>query len=346
MSRGTFGTVLMLVATVACVTVDSPRAPSQPGGASSGRGAWEYAEESAPPRATEELRGELIDCGRRVPVDAPVVTWLDPGGYSAYSSEARFPREVPPGTAVPTGLRYKPGRTTEAGSVTRRSSLEELGLVVDQFVLHYDVCGLSRTCFKVLHDRRELSVHFLLDIDGTLYQTLDLADTAWHARQANARSVGIEIANIGAYPAGETRPLDEWYARDAAGTRLTIPTRFGDGDVRTPEFEGRPARPDRVAGRINGRQLEMHDLTPEQYDSLEALGAALSKLLPKLQADAPRDAGGRVRNDVLSDAEFDAFGGILAHYHVSENKSDPGPAFDWERYLQRVRARVAGQPTP
>jgi len=36
-------------------------------------------------------------------------------------------------------------------------------------------------CFKVLHDHRDLSVHFMLDLDGTIYQTLDLKERAWHA---------------------------------------------------------------------------------------------------------------------------------------------------------------------
>jgi len=44
--------------------------------------------------------------------------------------------------------------------------------------MHYDVCGVSRQYFKVLHDYRGLSVHFMLDIDGTIYQTLDLNERA------------------------------------------------------------------------------------------------------------------------------------------------------------------------
>jgi N-acetyl-anhydromuramyl-L-alanine amidase AmpD len=44
-----------------------------------------------------------------------------------------------------------------------------------------------------------------------------------------------------------------------------------------------------------------------------------------------------VLDRVLSDEEFSAFGGILGHFHVQRNKTDPGPAFDWERVLQRAR---------
>ena len=32
----------------------------------------------------------------------------------------------------------------------------------------------SKGTFRVLHDERALSVHFMLDVDGTIYQTLDV----------------------------------------------------------------------------------------------------------------------------------------------------------------------------
>ena len=89
--------------------------------------------------------------------------------------------------------------------------------VVDQFVIHFDARGTSRRCFEVLHDLRGLSVHFMLDLDGTIYQTLDLKEGAWHATIANGRSIGIEIANIGAYPPDESKPLETWYRPDGAG---------------------------------------------------------------------------------------------------------------------------------
>jgi tyrosyl-tRNA synthetase len=52
----------------------------------------------------------------------------------------------------------------------------------------------KRQCFKVLHDARDLSVHFMLDLDGTIYQTLDLKERAWHATTSNSRSVGAARA--------------------------------------------------------------------------------------------------------------------------------------------------------
>ncbi|MBL8801124.1 MAG: N-acetylmuramoyl-L-alanine amidase [Planctomycetes bacterium] len=291
----------------------------------------------------------IVLCGERFDIEAPVVLWTDKGGYDAYSTELRFPDSPPKEPIV--GVRYQAGRklplaegektprvTALPGDPRRRADVRAL---VDQFVVHYDVCGTSAQCFKVLHDRRKLSVHFMLDIDGLLYQTMDVSDTAWHASQANGRSIGIEIANIGAYKPDAASTLDEWYPSDEHGPRIQLPAWMKDGGVRTPGFVGRPARPERIVGAIHGVDYAMYDLTPQQYDTLGKLVARLCAELPRIRPDAPRDALGKVRMDALSPEEFAAFSGIVGHHHITVNKQDPGPAFDWERFLGDVRARLA-----
>ncbi len=289
----------------------------------------------------------IVVCGERVPIGAPVVLWTEFPGYDAYRTARGS------GEKAPQGLRYQPGRVQKSpdGAATvlvepGSRDLSQLGEVVDQFVLHYDVCGTSETCFRVLHDHRGLSVHFLLDIDGTIYQTLDVRDQAFHATKANARSIGIEIANIGAYPVKAAEPwkktpLDEWYTSDAGGPHISIPERLKGGGVRTPGFIGRPARTERVVGTVQGETLQQYDFTREQYESLVKLAAGLCRVFPKIAPDAPRDSNGQVKDHVLGAAEFDAFQGILGHYHIQENKTDPGPALDWERFLESVRAELA-----
>jgi len=67
---------------------------------------------------------------------------------------------------------------------------------IDRLILHWDVSRSSKSCFNTLL-ARGLSVHLMLDRDGTVYQALDLhSAVAKHAGIANARSVGIEICNI------------------------------------------------------------------------------------------------------------------------------------------------------
>jgi N-acetylmuramoyl-L-alanine amidase len=115
--------------------------------------------------------------------------------------------------------------------------------------------------------------------------------------------------------------------------------------VRTPGFVGRPARDELVRGTIQGDDLVQYDFTPEQYASLVKLAAVLCREFPAIRPDAPRDASGKVREAALSDEEWREFQGILGHFHVQTNKNDPGPAFDWERFLTAVRARMAENET-
>jgi hypothetical protein len=63
------------------------------------------------------------------------------------------------------------------------------------FVLHWDGCLSSRSCFDVLCGR-DLSVLFMLDKDGTTYQGVDPAKaTCWHAGTVNRWAWGVEICN-------------------------------------------------------------------------------------------------------------------------------------------------------
>lgn len=294
------------------------------------------------------LGDEIVVCGQLYHTGAPVVLWTDPGGYDAYRAHCHFEpdRWMPSKPVSDDPVRYGSWRRHLPDEVAERVrnegwSLPLLQEWVDLFVIHYDACGTSRRCFDVLHDRRGLSVHFMLDLDGTVYQTLDLKERAWHAGTANDRSVGIEIANIGAYSNMDT--LNEWYARDEEGrTYVTFPRWLGATGIRTPGFVARPARNDVVTGEINGRRLHQYDLTDMQYRSLIKLTATLSRVLPGIRPDYPRGADGELIRRVLTEEELDGFSGLIGHWHVIETKVDPGPAFDWDRLLAGVRRYAAG----
>ncbi len=307
-------------------------------------------------RAGDEIvvAGQLFHTGTRV------VTWMDPGGYDAYRVERRFSPwaesswEKTPEAAKKLGTpnRYSLRQNQLSPAELERVrgggwDLSLLQRVVDQFVVHYDVCGLSKVCFNVLHDQRGLSVHFMLDLDGTIYQTLDLKERARHATTSNDRSVGIEIANLGAYPPADTKVLDEWYVRDPGGRPyIKIPARIGDPMVLTPGFTGRPARPEPVRGVVQKIPLMQYDLTHEQYAALARLTATLSRVFPQIACDYPRDAGGRLVTAKLPDAVLKSYHGVLGHYHIQTNKVDPGPAFDWDRLIGAARRELGLPPQP
>ncbi|MSU66840.1 MAG: N-acetylmuramoyl-L-alanine amidase [Opitutus sp.] len=306
---------------------------------------------AAPGTALPRQGDEIVVAGRLFHTGTRVITWMDPGGYDAYRVERRFSpfaessweksKAVVKDLATPN--RYGPrqeGLTPEEIERQRGGGWElaTLQRVVDQFVLHYDVSGVSKACFATLQDQRGLSVHFMLDLDGTIYQTLDVKERAWHATTSNGRSVGVEIANIGAYPPGDTRALDAWYARDAANRPyIRVPAQVGDPMIHTRDFVGHPARPEPIRGVIQGTELVQYDFTPEQYAALIKLTATLCQVFPKIKCDYPRDAAGKLVTQKLPDDALAKYQGVLGHYHIQTNKTDPGPALQWDKVIDGAR---------
>jgi N-acetyl-anhydromuramyl-L-alanine amidase AmpD len=298
---------------------------------------------------------EIVAAGRFVHTGTPVVLWMDPGGYDAYRVERRFSpldesdwetsRAKNKDLSSPNryGLRRAVLNPEQAERVRGGGwDLPLLQSVVDQFVIHFDASGTSRNCFRTLQDVRDLSIHFMLDLDGTIYQTLDLKERAWHATTSNSRSVGIEIANVGAFERSEKNPFAEWFTKEPDGrTRIKVPARFGESGIRTPDFVARPVRIEPVRGIIQNQELVQFDFTPEQYDALIKLTATLCKVFPKIECDFPRDATGQLIPHKLPDDELKRYQGLLGHYHIQTNKVDPGPAFQWDYVITGAR-RILG----
>src|SRR5206468_368147 len=167
--------------------------------------AWQDA------RRVERKGDEIVVCGQLFHTGAPVVLWMDAGGFDAYRTERRFApwkdasfeattqqsAEIlkttgkPPNFAdltSPQRLDLRSAVLTDAEIEKFRGGgwdLKSLQDHVDQFVYHFDVAGTASQCFFILHDIRGLSVHFMLDIDGTIFQTCDLKERAWQATVAN-----------------------------------------------------------------------------------------------------------------------------------------------------------------
>lgn len=309
-------------------------------------------EARAAPGAPAPRQGdEIVVAGRFFHTGTPVVLWFEPPNYDAYRTDKRFAHpgeaawspDAGPATPYRYSTRRMPGDPNDLG---------DLRAHVDQLVVHYDAAGSSRQCFKILHDVRGLSCHFLLDVDGTIYQTMDLKERAWHATIANDRSIGIEIAHIGAYPIAQTTgepvtpdmieasPKGAYYDHDARGPYLTLPAWQGGGGLPPGFLESRPrpARPFPVVGEIHGRPLTQYDFTDAQYEALARLTAALAEVFPAIALDCPRDGAGRPLARALTPEEFASFRGVLGHFHIQAGKIDPGPAFDWDRFLEQARA--------
>lgn len=201
----------------------------------------------------------LIVNGADVPVSFPVVTWKDKGG-----------------------LRF------DSGFLPRASVRPSGG--VNLFVLHWDVCPSSKVCCEALK-QRGLSVHLMLDADGTVYQALDLQTVAaYHCAGSNARSVGVEICNPVTPAKGSARPVVQSHGING-GKSFSHLDFFDAQKVRTVELA-------------------------------EAVCVALN---------IPRKLPGTLEVPRQKLLAASAFQGVCGHYHMSDQKSDPGltlwPAF-------------------
>jgi len=265
-------------------------------------------ESSAPPNPSPTRGTSIIAAGQPIDVGRTVVLWNDEQGFNAYEKRCI---DQTGGCCDFDSARFG----TRKGLTTR--TLANLQDIVSQFVLHFDGCVNSRSCFKSMHNRTRpgggsgcgLSAHFMIDTDGTIYQTLDLAERAYHAEQENSISVGVEICNRGRYKADEMNRLPaEWRTR---------PHHF-------------------VV--INGERHDAFEFRPEQYESIVAITRALLRVFPKMKPEVP-EKNGEVVMDTIPDPLL--FHGIVGHLHVDldRQKWDPG-ALDWKRILRALQGFV------
>lgn len=184
--------------------------------------------------------------------------------------------------------------------------------VVAMAVLHASLTNTAEEAQRV-NVGRGLSDHFIIDFDGTIHQTLDVAWAAYHAGETNMVSVSINFAsqlpNLMREP--DASPFRPGHAREA--------------ELGAPEHR----RPVSEVSEINGAKVRSFGFTEAQYRSLGTLLRTLAGVFPALEAGAPRDPRGEVINRVVDEPL--ALRGVVAHYHLEAQRWDPGPGMDWDR---------------
>ncbi len=265
----------------------------------------------------------LIIANQTFKVDAPVVTFQDPPFWNA-TSLGCFTTETDPrppcipglGGAIPYGKLPKPytRRYMFRPALQRYGNnppMEAVKSVIRQFVVHHDGCASSDMAFSVMQNERGLSCHFLIDNDGTIFQTIDLALCAYHAAEWNSASIGVELCNR-----GDVKLDPNYYASGK------------NGPNRKP-----------VPCRINGHTFLAFEFTEAQMTSFTQLARALQRLLPNIPAEFPQSSPGVQHWDTLtqqgSSGSF-AFSGYIGHYHLTGQKWDPGP-FDFRGFCSKLR---------
>ena len=191
-------------------------------------------------------------------------------------------------------------RQDAAGKILAKDDLPQLQRTLDTLVFQ-DSQTATADEFFYASAVQNASTHFLIDADGRIFQTLDLALEAQHCGlpSISRRSISVTLVN----PMVEsTKPREE---------------------------------------RVRSAPLERHGVkvvhwsyTPAQRRSLNKLVAGLLALLPNLSVDLPEDEVGRVLTTVVSKPQEAK--GLLGHCHIDLNASDPTVAFPWrelKRYL-------------
>ena len=180
------------------------------------------------------------------------------------------------------------------------------------FVNHWDVCLSAESCAKVLN-KRGISVHFLIDNDGTIFQMLDTQHKAWHAgistgAGGNPKGVGVEISNA-YYP-----KYQDWYVKNG----------FGE-------------RPIQEHGWVHGRKLApFTDFYPVQLEALKALWKACHVGID-IPLEYPKNALGNIETGVDKDCVQGMFRGICNHYNFTRGKIDCA-GLDLPTLLEEVKA--------
>ena len=165
---------------------------------------------------------------------------------------------------------------------------------VNTFVNHWDVCLNSESCARVLN-KRGISVHFLIDNDGTIYQMLDTQHGAWHAGNANAKSVGVEISN--AY----YTKYQSWYEKNGFGKRPIVSDAWAQGSKLDPHL----------------------GFYPIQIKALQALWLAVHEAY-NIPLEAPESGDSDFMTTTKYDYKFSKgnYKGYISHYHQSKRKID------------------------
>lgn len=248
----------------------------------------------------------IIVCGKEFDIGTRVVLWTEPGGFNAYDTASYETEDRKTGKIeVVKGKRYK-SRLTLGGT----PDFEKLKRIVYQFALHHSGLYRSADTFETLQ-QRGLSVHFILDDNGTLYQTLDVRERAFHIGTNNAMSIGIEIdskALASKYPDAYDETHQKKYKVGPRNTKTDV---------------------------IHGMKIKGFDYSDAQYETLAKLAKTLVKIFPLIRQDFARKNGSIIKTELANPLDHKGF---ICHFQVTKNKIDP-IAFDFDRFLNSVTGK-------
>ncbi len=188
---------------------------------------------------------------------------------------------IPAGSAVPsTTDPLLPIWHPSPNFGARRDDLTPRLIVLHYTAMHSAKAALDRLCDPTA----EVSAHYLISNDGTLWQMVREEDRAWHAgagewcghKDINSRSIGIELDNTGAHPFSQPLMTTLEQLLKAIKTRWPIRPEdvIGHSDMALgrksdpgPRFDWQRLERTGLAGR-RGQDTEVVDPTPQAFRAL------------------------------------------------------------------------------
>lgn len=193
----------------------------------------------------------------------------------------------------------------------------------DLIVLHFTAGGTVAGAYQSwLSSQERVATAYLVDLDGRIFEVFDPAHWACHLGVAAAhnpgfrqdkRSIGIEIVNWGGLKLGAGGRLNSW-PNQYRNPYCTL--------VETTRYV-----------RKSFRGLDYFAAFPEpQQEAVCRLTRTLCD-----QFGIPKQLPEPSRRERLDWPYYENYRGVASHQNFHAEKTDIGPAFDWER-LGRVLA--------
>lgn len=180
----------------------------------------------------------------------------------------------------------------------RSLTLSQIQETLNSFVLHHSVTYTAKQCHAGLI-ARGLSVNFIIDDDNdngiaTIYQCLDVKDAGYSQVPLNFAGPGVEICYNPQY----------WENKNL----------YSDANIKKYNVQPHEV----VDDVIHGSKLKVFAPTQAQVKAVIYLAAGLSKALPKLGSDFPKDANGNFIKTSITNPT-----GMISHFNITKNKIDP-----------------------
>ena len=249
----------------------------------------------------------IVIARKKVDIGTRVVLWDEKYGLNGYDT-TRYVVKTENRKTGKIKTKIIKGKRYNSRSKIRKVDLNWCKKFVNQFFLHHSGLYRSRDTYGVLHKERGLSCHFIMDDDGTIYQTLDVKERAWHGGSCNTTSVGIEI--------------------DSRASATKFPTAYDKEHQKKYRVGPRKIRID----NIHNINIKGYDYSDGQYNALIKLTNGLCKEL-NINKDFPRGVDGKIVKGVIKSPT--KFNGIMCHYHLTDNKIDP-ISLDYGKILKGI----------